>query len=206
MEVLANDIFNGYREMYYEGGASSVYFWDLDDDAFAACVLFKKGALPLPSPRLPSPRLPSPPLAHLRPVHRLFGEDVAQRLSGEESRVADMPGGRLLGKVSRDASATSDAAEARKAAHTKLSSCADARATPPTIGSSESHTRRDEPCRRSRPESKHAHTGPADLTTCRGARGGLGRAAAHLGPSARQPRAACTNETEPTAVANTPAR
>lgn len=42
MEVLANDIFNGYREMYYEGGASSVYFWDLDDDAFAACVLFKK--------------------------------------------------------------------------------------------------------------------------------------------------------------------
>ena len=66
MEVLANDIFNGYREMYYEGGASSVYFWDLDDDAFAACVLFKKGALPLPSPRLaspppPSPRLPSPP-------------------------------------------------------------------------------------------------------------------------------------------------
>ena len=62
MEVLANDIFNGYREMYYEGGASSVYFWDLDDDAFAACVLFKKGALPLPSPPLPSPH-PLPPLA-----------------------------------------------------------------------------------------------------------------------------------------------
>ena len=57
MEVLANDIFNGYREMYYEGGASSVYFWDLDDNAFAACVLFKKGALPLPSPPLPSPLL-----------------------------------------------------------------------------------------------------------------------------------------------------
>jgi capping protein beta len=42
MEVLANDIFDGYREMYYEGGASSVYFWDLDEPAFAACVLFKK--------------------------------------------------------------------------------------------------------------------------------------------------------------------
>jgi len=42
MEVVANDIFNGYREMYYEGGAVSVYFWDLDDNAFAACVLFKK--------------------------------------------------------------------------------------------------------------------------------------------------------------------
>ena len=64
MEVLANDIFNGYREMYYEGGASSVYFWDLDDNAFAACVLFMKGE-PLASPRLASPRLPSPhpPLA-----------------------------------------------------------------------------------------------------------------------------------------------
>ena len=60
MEVVANDIFNGYREMYYEGGAVSVYFWDLDDNAFAACVLFKKGARPLPLP-LPAPS-PSPPL------------------------------------------------------------------------------------------------------------------------------------------------
>jgi len=42
MESLANDIFDGYREMYYEGGAVSVYFWDLDEPAFAACVLFKK--------------------------------------------------------------------------------------------------------------------------------------------------------------------
>ena len=30
---------------YYEGGASSVYFWDIDDTSFAACVLFKKGGL-----------------------------------------------------------------------------------------------------------------------------------------------------------------
>lgn len=44
MEVVANDVFNSYREMYYEGGVSSVYFWDLDDDTFAACVLFKKDA------------------------------------------------------------------------------------------------------------------------------------------------------------------
>ena len=58
MEVLANDIFNGYREMYYEGGASSVYFWDLDDDAFAPPPL---ASPPLPSPPLASPRLPSPP-------------------------------------------------------------------------------------------------------------------------------------------------
>ncbi|EOD35254.1 hypothetical protein EMIHUDRAFT_44624, partial [Emiliania huxleyi CCMP1516] len=32
METLANDIFEGYREMYYEGGISSVYFWDLDEE------------------------------------------------------------------------------------------------------------------------------------------------------------------------------
>jgi len=44
MEVIANDVFDGYREMYYEGGVSSVYFWDLDDNTFAACVLFKKEA------------------------------------------------------------------------------------------------------------------------------------------------------------------
>jgi len=44
MESVANDVFDSYREMYYEGGVSSTYFWDLDDEAFAACVLFKKDA------------------------------------------------------------------------------------------------------------------------------------------------------------------
>ena len=44
METIANDIFDGYREMYYVGGVSSVYFWDVDDDTFAACVLFHKEA------------------------------------------------------------------------------------------------------------------------------------------------------------------
>jgi len=44
METVANDVFDGYREMYYEGGTSSVYFWDLEDGNFAACVLFKKEA------------------------------------------------------------------------------------------------------------------------------------------------------------------
>ena len=42
MELIANDVFDGYREMYYEGGTSSSYFWDVDDVAFAACVLFKR--------------------------------------------------------------------------------------------------------------------------------------------------------------------
>ena len=49
MEVLANDVFDSYREMYYAGGTSSVYFWDLDDESFAACVIFKRGVLRLAS-------------------------------------------------------------------------------------------------------------------------------------------------------------
>ncbi|KAJ5115467.1 F-actin capping protein [Penicillium alfredii] len=31
LEVAANDAFDVYRELYYEGGVGSVYFWDLDD-------------------------------------------------------------------------------------------------------------------------------------------------------------------------------
>lgn len=41
MEVAANDGFDTYRELYYEGGISSVYLWDVDD-GFAGCVLLKK--------------------------------------------------------------------------------------------------------------------------------------------------------------------
>lgn len=42
MEVKANEAFDIYRELYYEGGVSSVYFWNLDD-GFAGVVLLKKG-------------------------------------------------------------------------------------------------------------------------------------------------------------------
>lgn len=41
LEVAANDAFDVYRDLYYEGGVSSVYFWDLDD-GFAGVVLLKK--------------------------------------------------------------------------------------------------------------------------------------------------------------------
>lgn len=37
-----NEAVDVYRELYYEGGVSSVYFWDLDD-GFAGVVLVKKG-------------------------------------------------------------------------------------------------------------------------------------------------------------------
>ncbi|RPA88223.1 F-actin capping protein [Ascobolus immersus RN42] len=41
LEIRANEAFDVYRELYYEGGVSSVYFWNLDD-GFAGVVLFKK--------------------------------------------------------------------------------------------------------------------------------------------------------------------
>jgi len=40
-EIQANDAFDTYREMYFEGGVSSVYMWDLDH-GFACVVLIKK--------------------------------------------------------------------------------------------------------------------------------------------------------------------
>ncbi|KAI9031656.1 F-actin-capping protein subunit beta [Phycomyces nitens] len=41
LEVAANEAFDTYREMYYEGGVSSVYTFDIDDK-FAVVVLIKK--------------------------------------------------------------------------------------------------------------------------------------------------------------------
>jgi len=40
-EIGANEVFDIYRDLYFEGGVSSVYCWDLDD-GFAACILIKK--------------------------------------------------------------------------------------------------------------------------------------------------------------------
>jgi hypothetical protein len=42
LEVAANEAFDTYREMYYEGGVSSVYAFEIDDK-FAVVVLIKKG-------------------------------------------------------------------------------------------------------------------------------------------------------------------
>jgi len=41
LEISANEAFDVYRDLYFEGGVSSVYTWDLDD-GFAACILIKK--------------------------------------------------------------------------------------------------------------------------------------------------------------------
>lgn len=42
VEIEANQLFDAYRELYFEGGTSSVYLWDLDDGGFAGCFLIKK--------------------------------------------------------------------------------------------------------------------------------------------------------------------
>jgi len=43
LEVVANDVFDTYRDLYFEGGVSSVYCWDLEEGhGFAACILVKK--------------------------------------------------------------------------------------------------------------------------------------------------------------------
>ena len=46
MEIEANELFDAYRELYFEGGTSSVYLWDLDR-GFAGCFLIKKSTLQL---------------------------------------------------------------------------------------------------------------------------------------------------------------
>ncbi|KAK0480122.1 F-actin-capping protein subunit beta [Armillaria novae-zelandiae] len=53
LEISANEAFDTYREMYYEGGVSSVYLWDLDDGGFAGVVLLKK-VMTATSPHEPS--------------------------------------------------------------------------------------------------------------------------------------------------------
>ena len=46
MELEANKIFDIYRKQYFDGGYSSVYFFDTeakDDKSFGACFLIHKG-------------------------------------------------------------------------------------------------------------------------------------------------------------------
>jgi capping protein beta len=49
LEIQANEAFDTYRELYYEGGVSSVYLWDPEDPSgagnFAGVVVIKKGEL-----------------------------------------------------------------------------------------------------------------------------------------------------------------
>ncbi|KAK3426154.1 probable F-actin-capping protein subunit beta [Eucalyptus grandis] len=42
LEIEANEIFAIYRDQYYEGGISSVYMWEDDNEGFVACFLIKK--------------------------------------------------------------------------------------------------------------------------------------------------------------------
>ncbi|GAA5912105.1 F-actin-capping protein subunit beta [Sporobolomyces salmoneus] len=42
LEVAMNQAFDVYRDLYFEGGVSSVYLWDTDQGGFAGVVLIKK--------------------------------------------------------------------------------------------------------------------------------------------------------------------
>jgi len=42
MEEMANSIFDAYRNLYFEGGNSSAYFFETDDQNFGACWLIHK--------------------------------------------------------------------------------------------------------------------------------------------------------------------
>lgn len=46
LEVKANETFNEYRRLYYEGGVSSVYFWDVSANSFACAFLVKRDCEP----------------------------------------------------------------------------------------------------------------------------------------------------------------
>ncbi|KDP27513.1 hypothetical protein JCGZ_20153 [Jatropha curcas] len=42
LELEANEVFSVYRDQYYEGGISSVYMWEDDNEGLVACFLIKK--------------------------------------------------------------------------------------------------------------------------------------------------------------------
>ena len=43
VEIEFNEVFNQYRELYYDGGISSVYLWEISaESGFAGAVLLKK--------------------------------------------------------------------------------------------------------------------------------------------------------------------
>ncbi|KAH6759042.1 Subunits of heterodimeric actin filament capping protein Capz superfamily [Perilla frutescens var. hirtella] len=42
LEIEANDVFAVYCDQYYEGGTSSVYIWENEDEGFIGCFLIKK--------------------------------------------------------------------------------------------------------------------------------------------------------------------
>lgn len=57
MELTANEAFNRYRELYYEGGVSSCYAWECEG-GFACCVAILKTTAPafMPLPEGEDPR------------------------------------------------------------------------------------------------------------------------------------------------------
>jgi len=42
LEMAANQVFHSYCQAYYDGGISSCYFWETDNNNFACCIVLKK--------------------------------------------------------------------------------------------------------------------------------------------------------------------
>lgn len=40
LEIDANNAFDQFRDMYFEGGVSSVYLWDLDHGFAGMCLIY----------------------------------------------------------------------------------------------------------------------------------------------------------------------
>ncbi|KAI1797270.1 f-actin capping protein beta subunit [Ganoderma leucocontextum] len=118
LEITANEAFDTYREMYYEGGVSSVFLWDLDDGGFAGVVLLKK---------ILSPQSPGEPSGSWDSIHvfeaaergrqahykltstimlQMVDRSASTRGSKEESAVAK--GGRLVSEKAEPDNAKRD--------------------------------------------------------------------------------------------------
>ncbi|KAG6821342.1 hypothetical protein H0H93_000203 [Arthromyces matolae] len=77
LEIAANEAFDTYRELYYGGGVSSVYLWDLEDGGFAGVVLLKKSVFQPIHPHFTShvphlalnPTTPQEPLGSWDSIH-----------------------------------------------------------------------------------------------------------------------------------------
>ena len=90
MEIEANKIFDIYRKQYFEGGYSSVYFFDTeakDDKSFGACFLIHKGQLNSTHTAQADERAARPPPAHRRAASRQPPDDSRARQQGVARRL-----------------------------------------------------------------------------------------------------------------------
>ncbi|KAF4510570.1 hypothetical protein G6O67_002447 [Ophiocordyceps sinensis] len=109
VEVKANEAFDIYRELYYEGGVSSVYLWNLDD-GFAGVVLLKKSATPgAPTEGVWDSIHVFEAIERGRTTHYKLTSTVILSLSTREGAIGDMDlSGNMTRQVEQDLPVESD--------------------------------------------------------------------------------------------------